>query len=246
MEFGILEIVQGSLSLVYIFITLLLSVLFIIKYIQIRQTELLLVGIALIGLAGPWCTEAFSFLTIILTGGTLSDGFYLNIVIIIYIIMTAFTPFAIMCWLFAITNLLDIKNRKNVLLIFINVFIFFEVVFFVLLSTDIAYIGTFINLFNYQESLFVSVFNIAVMLIVLITGILFFRVSVRSEKAEIKLKGRLILLGFIMFLIGGFIPYIIFNIISLVIARIFLVFSSVMLYMGFLLPNWVKSLFKIT
>jgi hypothetical protein len=221
-------------------------VLFIIKYIQIRQTELLLVGIALIGLAGPWFTEAFSFLTIILTGGTLSDGFYLNIVIIIYIIMTAFTPFAIMCWLFAITNLLGIKNRKKVLLIFINVFIFFEIVFFVLLSTDIAYIGTFIDLFNYQESLFVSVFNIAVMLIVLITGILFFRVSVRSEKDEIKLKGRLILLGLIMFMIGGFIPYIIFNIISLVIARIFLVFSSVTLYMGFILPNWVKSLFKTT
>ena len=246
MEFGILEIVQGSLSLVYIFITLLLSVLFIIKYIQIRQTELLLVGIALIGLAGPWFTEAFSFLTIILTGGTLSDGFYLNIVIIIYIIMTAFTPFAIMCWLFAITNLLNIKNRKIILLIFMIVFIIFEVIFFVLLSIDIAYIGTFVNLFNYQESLFVSVFNIAVMLIVLITGILFFRVSVRSEKDEIKLKGRLILIGLIMFLIGGFIPYIIFNLVSLVIARIFLVFSSVTLYMGFLLPNWVKSVFKIT
>jgi hypothetical protein len=246
MEFGILEIVQGSLSLVYIFITLLLSVLFIIKYIQIRQTELLLVGIALIGLAGPWFTEAFSFLTIILTGGALSDGFYLNIVIIIYIIMTAFTPFAIMCWLFAITKLLDIKNRKKVLLTFINVFILFEVIFFVLLFTDIAYIGTFIDLFNYQESLFVSVFNIAVMLVVLITGILFFRASVRSEKDEIKLKGRLILIGLILFMIGGFTPYIIFSLVSLVIARIFLVFSSVTLYMGFLLPNWVKKLFKIT
>jgi hypothetical protein len=246
MEFGILEIVQGTLSLVYIFITLLLSVLFIIKYIRIRQTELLLVGIALVGLAGPWFTEAFSFLTIIITSGTLSDGFYLNIVIITYIIMTAFTPFAIMCWLFAITNLLDIKNRKIVLLIFMVVFILFEVIFFVLLSIDIAYIGTFTDLFNYQESLFVSVFNIAVMLVVLITGILFFRASVRSEKAEIKLKGRLILIGLIMFLIGGFIPYIIFSLVSLVIARIFLVFSSVTLYMGFLLPNWVKRLFKIT
>ena len=246
MEFGILEITQGSLSLIYIFITLLLSLLFIIKYIQIRQMELLLVGIALIGLAGPWFTEAFSFLTIIITNSSLSDGFYLNIVIITYIIMTAFTPFAIMCWLFAITNLLNIKNRKIILLIFMIVFIIFEVIFFVLLSIDIAYIGTFVNLFNYQESLLVSVFNIAVMLVVLITGILFFRVSVRSEKADIKLKGKLILLGLLMFLIGGFIPYIIFNIISLVIARIFLVFSSVTLYMGFLLPNWVKSLFKIT
>jgi len=245
MEFGILEFIQGSLSLVYVFITLLLSVLFIIKYIQIRQKELLLVGIALIGLAGPWFTEAFSFLTIIITSGTLSDGFYLNIVIIIYIIMTAFTPFAIMCWLFAITKLLEIKNRKIILLFFIFTFIIFEVIFFVLLSIDIAYIGTFINLFNYQESLFVSVFNIVVMLIVFLTGILFFRASVRSEKAEIRLKGRLILLGLTMFMIGGFIPYIIFNIISLVIARIFLVFSSVTLYMGFLLPNWVKNLFKI-
>jgi len=246
MEFGILEIVQGTLSLVYIFITLLLSVLFIVKYLRIKQTELLLVGIALIGLAGPWFTEAFSFLTIILTSSTLSDGFYLNIVIITYIIMTAFTPLAIMCWLFAITRLLNMKNRKIILIIFMIVFFIFEVLFFVLLSIDIANIGTFINLFNYQESLFVSVFNIAVMLIVLLTGIFFFRASMRSENIEIKLKGKLILLGLIMFMIGGFIPYLFFSLVNLVIARIFLVFSSITLYMGFLLPNWAKKLFKIT
>ena len=110
MNLGFIEIIQGSLSLVYIIITLILSGIFISKYFKLVMREFLFIGLALIGMAGPWFPEALGFLTIVLTGGGMSDQFYINTVIIIYLIFTAYLPIAIMSWLTAITKLLNVKS----------------------------------------------------------------------------------------------------------------------------------------
>ncbi|MFX0010709.1 MAG: hypothetical protein ACFE9R_10370 [Candidatus Hermodarchaeota archaeon] len=245
MELVLLEWFQGSLSLVYVLITLVLSIIFIRKYNGINQKELLYVAIAFIGLAGPWFPEAFSFLIIILTNGSLSDEFYLNTAIVIYIIITAFTPVAITFWLHTTTKLLNLNARKLILRLILVAFVIFEALFFIALTINLNLIGTFISPFNYQESLIVTIFYLATMALVLITGILFGRGSLKSESSEIKLKGKLILIGLMLFLVGGFIPYLVFNIVSLIVARVILVFSILLFYAGFLLPKWIKTLFRV-
>ena len=68
MDIGIIQIIQGTLSLIYVAITIVLSVIFISKYLKLAMPELLLIGLALIGMAGPWFPEALGFLVIVLTG----------------------------------------------------------------------------------------------------------------------------------------------------------------------------------
>ena len=245
MDLGLIEIIQGSLSLIYVTLTIVLSGIFISKYSKLAMPELLLIGLALIGMAGPWFPEALGFLIIVLTSGLLSDQFYLNSVIIIFIISIAYLPVAIMSWLSAITKLLNIKSRKQILIVFLVIFIAFEITFFLLASLDLKLLGSFVDPFNSMESLFVAIFYISVMVILLVSGFTFSIKSMKSESPKIQLKGKFLLLGFIMFVIGGALPYIVSDLISLIITRFVVLSSSILVYLGFLLPDRILRLFKI-
>ncbi len=245
MELGILQIVQGSLSLIYITITLVLSGIFISRYFSLAKSEFLFIGLALIGMASPWFPEALGFLIIFITNGIMSDQFYLNSVIIIFIIFTSYLPVAVMSWLIAITKLLNLKKRKEILITFLIISIFFEITFYIFASIDLSLIGTFVDPFNSMESTFIAIFYVVIMILLLITGFVFSFISMKSEIPKIKLKGKIILLGFIMFLIGGSLPYFVYDILSLVITRVIVLMSSILMYLGFLLPNRVLKLFNI-
>ena len=245
MDIGIIQIIQGTLSLIYVAITIVLSVIFISKYLKLGMPELLLIGLALIGMAGPWFPEALGFLVIVLTGGLLSDQFYLSSVIIIFMIAIAYLPVAMMSWISAITKLLNVKSRKQILIAFLIIFIAFEITFFILASINLEFIGSFVDPFNSMESLFIAIFYISVMIILLISGFTFSIKSMKSESPKIQLKGKILLLGFIMFVIGGSLPYIVSDLLSLIITRIVVLSSSILVYLGFLLPDRLLRLFKI-
>jgi len=240
MDLGIISVVQGSLSLIYITITLILSGIFIFKYFKLAMLELLFVGLALIGMAGPWFPEGLGFLIIALTNGALSDQFYLNCVIIIFIIFTAYLPIAIMSWLAAITKLLSVKKRKLILNLLMIIFIVFEIAFFTLASLNLNYIGTFIDPFNSMESLFIAIFYISVMVLVLLSGLTFSIISIKSEFPKVKLKGKILLLGFIMFLIGGSLPYLVYDLVALIITRIIVLISSINVFRIFTPKSTLK------
>ncbi|MFX0075466.1 MAG: hypothetical protein ACFE96_08490 [Candidatus Hermodarchaeota archaeon] len=246
MELTVIEITGGILSLCYITITLILSITLIYKYSKLRYKEVLYVGLALVGLAGPWFPEGLGFLLILLTGGGLSDVFYLNGVIAIFIIFTAYLPIALLFWLSAIMKLLNFKKSKLFLWIFLGLAVIFEIVFFVLAIVDLRLIGDFVDAFNSRESIFIFGFYMCNMIILLITAIIFSSVSMKSESRKVRLKGELFLLSIILFLIGGFIATIATDIISLIISRVVLVFCSITLYLGLLLPNRILSLLNIT
>jgi hypothetical protein len=73
----------------------------------------------------------------------------------------------------------------------------------------------------------------------LISGILIARQSIRSEKPEIKLKGKFLLIAFILFVIGAFADAVLLlTVITLPIIRIILISSSVLFYFGFILPKF--------
>lgn len=77
-----------------------------------------------------------------------------------------------------------------------------------------------------------------------VVGFLFARQSLQSESSEIKLKGRLIIFGIIFVIIGSILESVIpLSPITVVITRVFLSIGVVLLYSGFILPNWMKKLF---
>jgi hypothetical protein len=150
-----------------------------------------------------------------------------------------------MSWLATITKLLNVKTRKLILIIFLLISIIFEITFFTFASIDLTLIGTFVDPFNSMESIFVAIFYVGILIILLVTGFVFSFVSMRSENPIIKLKGKIILMGFILFLIGGLLPYFVSDITSLILTRIIVLFSSILMYLGFLLPKPILRLFKI-
>ena len=78
----------------------------------------------------------------------------------------------------------------------------------------------------------------------LVTGFLFTRESLKSSDATIRLKGKLLLTAFVLFIIGaGLDTSIPLNLLTLSIYRTLEVLSAIFFYGGFYLPTWMKEIF---
>ena len=120
------------MALIYVLMTIIVMLILISKYIKFKQLNLLLVAIALFGLASPYIPDTIIFLTILITNFSLSDETYMNLLINLVIIMTLLSTLSVVCWLYAITDLMGISNQKFILMIasfclgiFITLFLIF-------------------------------------------------------------------------------------------------------------------------
>ena len=94
-----------------------------------------------------------------------------------------------------------------------------------------------------EWSLSVNLFIAAYISLALITGLIFARESLKSDDSEIKLKGKILLIAFILFAIGAILDVISNLVVSNIVARLIIVISSWLFYVGFVLPDWTKKLF---
>jgi len=207
------------------------------KYFKYKQRAFLFVGIAWIGLCEPWLSSSISFLLAITTGEGLSPEMYA-------IIGMTFVPISILSWIIAYADLIMKKHKKLIIIVFVIYGVIFEVCLFYLLSIDPALIVILYDPVDAEYQTIIRVFLLILIITVCITGILFARESLKSKNPEIRLKGKLILLAFLLWSIGaildGLLPL---NIYSLTFARTLLISSAIIFYCGFLLPNWVKKIF---
>jgi hypothetical protein len=92
-------------------------------------------------------------------------------------------------------------------------------------------------------------FLLSCILVIFITTTIFVREALRSDDPTIRLKGKLIFVGF-LFYYAGCLSLIDdplnFPLIMGWLYPIFIIISAILLYSGFMLPNWVKRLFKIS
>ncbi|MFX1452667.1 MAG: hypothetical protein ACFFCM_17650, partial [Promethearchaeota archaeon] len=180
------------------------------------------------------------FLGIILLNIYLNDA-------IIFILNHALLPPFTLCWLISITDLLHVKKqtRLQILVVFCIISVILEGIFFFFIFTgNLNAIGTFTGVFTVDWSLFSIIYLFFFAIIVLITGILFAKESLKSDKPEIKLRGKLLLAAFISFLAGALFEVIFpLSYFSIIITRIILLSSSIEFYMGYLLPQWTSRIF---
>jgi len=242
MELTLFELLQGILSSIYVIITFIVAVLLLFKYYKYKDQNLFLVGVALSGIAAPYIPDFLIFTVIISTSYSLSISFYIEVLIALVIITTFISTIAVVCWLFAITNLMSLTWQKLALVLtglFLGSFISLFIVF---IFIDFPLIGTFNGPFDYQWGLLTTFYYLSVILIIIVTGGMFVRETQKSPHRQIKLKGRFLLSAIFSFVLAALIPFVVYNVIVLVITRIILVFSSILFYMGFILPKWVKKL----
>ena len=238
------ETLTGSLSLTIVIISSIIGLKIVSKYFKLKQRQLLLVGLTWILLCEIWWSSAFSFLAALVTGEGFTPEIY-------FTLGNLFVPIALLMWLTAFTDLLVYKKKQKLILLIAAITgLIYYIIFFYFIFTDVSVIGIMFNAVDARYELFPLIYLISVLLVFFVTGILFARVSMRSDNPEIKLKGKFFFLAVILFTIGaaldGLKPFLFDNPAilnaTLIINRIILIISSLAYYSGFLLPRWIKEL----
>lgn len=231
-----LEIISGLFSLIFVAISLLIGLMFLIKYFKIKQKTILTVGLTWIFLSSAWWSRTISFLTIIFFDFSLNEFLYL-------FLLNAFIIVSTMCWIYSFSTLIYPKLKKKIVSIYLIICSIFEILLIVFLIWDTQLIGN-VEFFSANGAPFSISLQIFAIFSFLITGILFARESLRSSDPKILWKGRFLLLAFISFTISALYESIApLTPLSLVLIRILLISSAIEYYFGFFLPdrlaNWL-------
>jgi len=248
MTLELVDILQGSFSLIFVVISLAIGITILSKYAQHKSRLYILVGLSWIGIANPYFPDSISFVMNILFQQSLPVEWYL-------IIGNVFIPIALICWLIAYTDMINKKRQTLVVTLTIIFSILFEIAFFFFFFTDITQIGVIVpsRPFTVEFGLFITIYLLLVILILLITGVKFAQKSVRSKEKEIRVKGKLLRAAFITFTVAAILDSLLGTIfedptdpllaIMVVITRLLLISSALEFYGGFILPKWMHAIF---
>jgi len=232
-----LDILNGIFSFIFVVISLFIGFLILLRYIRYKEKIYFLVGTTWILISEPWWPSSLSFLVSLSNGVGLSPTIY-------FIIGNTLVPLAIILWLLAFTDFLFTEKRKLIILVSTIIGIIFEVIFYTFLFINPALIGTPTSPVDVSYNFFIIIFLVIFVLIFVISGLLFARLSLKSDDPEVKLKGKLLIIAFIAFFLGALLDSSIrLNELGVIFVRLTLIASAIFWYGGFLLPHWMKKIF---
>ena len=237
MKLTLFDLLNGLFSLSFVAIATIIGLIIVSKYFIHKQKTFLYIGFAFPGLAGPWWPSSISFLMIIFTGTSLSLQTYL-------ILGNVFLPIFITLWLLGVFELVKKEFQKAIALIYMIIGIIFEIIFFYFLIINPNILGKLDGPIDIEYHGFSMVFLMLLVLTIDISGTILIIEIFKSENAEIRLKGKFLLIALISFNIGaiadGFFPL---TVITLPIFRIILISCIFEFYIGWILPKRVKKFF---
>ena len=231
------EIVNGTLSLCLVIIYIIVGFFIALKYRKRKDRVYILFGIGYMTIIQSWYPSSISFLLAIFTGKGLPPIQY-------FIIGTVAIPLCGICLLTAVTDMFLKEKQKLILLIYLFLFIIFEITFFYFIFTDPSQIGELKGPIDVEYKSFVTYFLAFILISILVFGILFGIESIRTEDPEMTLRGKILIIGFCLFVVCAFIDSSIpLNVMMLTLVRIGLILTAIIFYCAFVLPEWIKKLF---
>ncbi|MFX1337059.1 MAG: hypothetical protein ACFFDK_00465 [Promethearchaeota archaeon] len=232
------DVLYGSLSLILVLVSTIVGLRIISKYFSYKEKTLLTVGLAWAFITSAWWVSAFQFIFIALFNYKFTPYVYL-------LIENAFTPFAIIFWIYSFCALMRLKSQKIIVSIYVVICALFEVILFTLLSINTELVGTGIEegIFTSRLTDFFIGFQIFAILSIVITGIIFSRKSLQSEKSDIKWKGVFLLIAFLSIAFGAALEAIfLLGPLELILVRALLISGSIEFYFGFFLPKPIAKI----
>ena len=235
-----IELLQGLFSTILVLISFIVGISITLKYFKFRQRDLLLVGIAYIGIITPWLGDVVNLIMILVFNSELEEIWYLLIII------PFLAPF-IFLWVIAISDMVFKSKQKVILIFYFIIMVIFEIIFFILLFQSTENIGKSVSPFHYEYSLFTQLYFLTFLAFFVITGFMFSRESLKSKNPEIRLKGKFLLIAFLLITIGCILEtsYTLTPLI-VVIARVIMSVGAIAIYCGFILPKFLKKSLKNT
>ena len=229
------EIIEGTLSLTYALLGIIIGFIVIFKYFNSKRKELLGVAFAIILSVAPWMAGGISFLTFIFFGFVIQLELYLFIAYGIIL-------FANLCMIYAIISLLYPEYLKKTVFIYLIIAIAFDILLLYLLFTNVSLVGERSGKFDVEGASITSIVVLFVLATALAVRILFIKEFSKSESRILQWRGRFILVEASLMIIGGIMDGILqLTIATLIFVRILLVLRLLFLYLGWLLPNRVAK-----
>ena len=225
-------VINGLFSILLIVVFVVVGFKILLKYKEYKKKIFFLTGIAWIGISEPWWPSATGFLMVLITGGGLSLEAYL-------ILNNMFLPIFLFSWLMAVTEMVQTKRRVLILIVYLLIALILETLMIYYLITDISKLAVMVSPVDIDFG-FITILHLAFNLIVfMISGILFSLKTLNLEDSENKLRGKFLLLAFILFLIGALLEIVI----TLPPNRIIILSSAIIFYIGFMMPKGIKTRF---
>jgi len=231
------DVISGIFSVVLIIFYIIIGIIICSKYFKVKQKVFLYMGLAWFALSMIWWSSAINIFLYIIdpnSNGFPGAGFFI----------LSGTPIFLAVILFAvpITDLTFKKYRRYLLPTIIIVEVTLMIVGYILLFINPGLINTkpenSVTGVNGTYTLF---YIIIALILIEFLGIAFALDSFRSDDRLLKIKGILIFIAYILFLIGAFLDARKTNLFLDFIDRIILIASVLMFYFGFIMPNWLKS-----
>lgn len=227
-----IEIINGFLSLFTVSVYVIVGIRIMLKYRNTKEKRFLLVGVSWIGICEPWWPST--------VGVVLALIFRVYIGELLYLYLNfGFLDFFLILWLIALGDALMYEKWNILIYIHIIITIIFQILFFYFLFTNISVIGTQLSPVDCSFGPLAIIFHIYHLTLFILTSFLFAYNSLQIEDAEIHLRGRFLLLAFILFLVGAILELII----TITLNRIIILISAVLFYFGYILPRKIKELF---
>ena len=238
MTVEIIDLISGIFSLIFVIITSFVGLRTIAKYFKTRQNKAILwIGCAWTLISCPWWPSAISAFVALATGTGLSFEMYV-------FLGTFFVPILVVFMLIALTELYFNEKRMIIISIFIIIGSLFEIYLIYHLVVDPNVLGSLKGVVDIEYKGFLRYYLIFSTLVIFISGILISLSSLKSDSQEIKLRGKLLTVAYIIFFLGAVADSsLTLDIITLPIVRLMLITSSILFYLGIILPNWMKKLF---
>jgi hypothetical protein len=231
--------VNGTFGLLFVAISIILGIIIVLKYFKTKDNNFLLVGFTWILLISGWFGTSASFIVALLTGG---DGLSLEMILLLNFIPL---PIGLFLWSIAFTNFLYKEKQILILLLIALYIVIFYSIFLFYIFTDPLIIAEKISpVDTAARSIGFAVFLVIFIVIFFTTGVKFALETLSIDDPETKLKGKLLLIAFPSFCIGGFLDASIpTTALTLIIFRTILILSALLFYGGFVLPDWMKRIF---
>ena len=212
-----------------------------LKYTKFKDKSLLFAGIGWTLIGTIYIGVFLNFIYYLFTDRLLPD-------LVVWIPSSILLPLSVMFIYFLLAELkINIKRYKLIVRLYaVIISIIIEIYLFYAYIIDISLIGkTHSPVVGTVEGLFglyVVYGLISIVITVLIMGI----EGMKSDIADVKLKGKFLIVAAILFLITSIISINIFNIENYLALYIYIAISQVtasfMFYNGFLLPDWLKKI----
>ncbi|TXT66499.1 MAG: membrane protein of unknown function [Promethearchaeota archaeon] len=222
-----LELFYGIFNLLFISIIILIGVKIISTYFSHKREEFITIGLTLILLFSGYWSVTLNFILLIFFNSLLPIPFSI-------FLERFFIPVGVICWIYSFGQLVVPHLKQKLVLIFSVICVSYMVFLTISAFVDYTLIAEQVSTFYTQNQIITLIFDLFAILSVIITFIIFAKSSLSAPNENVRLKGKLLLIGGLLITSGIVIDTLIpLNILILALTRIIFILGALFFYFGF-------------